>query len=106
MYSSDIGYAIGGNLRASCLAKGLGEDTTECKEDNWIRKNLKLEAWELTAEPDTEVAVYRHVNGSISERRGVVTSLAVYPALYLKNNVKIIDGLGTEENPYKLALIS
>ena len=104
MYPSDYGFAVGGNVRTTCLEKNLyNYNEDNCYENNWIY--LPTVQWLLT--PYTgfySSAFFIYNNGIISDGYTTDIDLSVKPTLYLKSNVIITEGTGTEENPYKFEL--
>ena len=62
--------------------------------------NNELFWWTLT--PYQLVEVYYVHYSSIVRSRESVTALGIRPSINLKNDVKIVDGDGTESNPYRL----
>jgi len=101
MYPSDWGYA---STNENCT------DITfiSCNQSNWSNNG----SWYLTISPGTESGRANFVwsvaalvaddtyTGSFDSYLG----RAGRPALYLKSNVQIIDGDGSENNPYKLSI--
>ena len=83
MYASDFGYAM--------------NDTVN---NNW----LFTEGNEWTMSAFTSAApIYISDNGN-SSRNSSIHGYAVRPVLYLKSNVYVISGDGSEGNPYKIML--
>ena len=100
MYASD--YMYGASLEHW---KKLGADSSSTNDyssainDNWLY--MKLYEWTITRRSETNYATL------FVDRLGRVSSDGVYevyvtvrPVLYLKLDVKIIDGDGTPEKPY------
>ena len=96
IYPSDFGYAGIGciNMRESC------------NTNNWLYKNEKY--WTITSRASSSYgiwvlnkSVYLSSVHAIEEGED---ALFVRPAVYLKYNVKVIDGDGTQDNPYKLSI--
>ena len=111
MYVSDYGYASG-NCESKALASGVSySDTTlqKCNDTNWLY-NLKTGEWLLTPYSKSNAKVYKlFEEGYIQEyytkyNSSYYNSQAVRPVLYLKSNVKITGGTGTNANPYTLSL--
>ena len=111
MYVSDYGYASG-NCESKALASGVNySDTTlqKCNDTNWLY-NLKTGEWLLTPYSKSNAKVYKlFEEGYIQEyytkyNSSYYNSQAVRPVLYLKSNVKITGGTGTNANPYTLSL--
>ena len=111
MYVSDYGYATE-NCESKALASGISySDTTlqKCNDTNWLY-NLKTGEWLLTPYSKSNAKVYKlFEEGYIQEyytkyNSSYYNSQAVRPVLYLKSNVKITGGTGTNANPYTLNL--
>ena len=73
-----------------------------CKNNNWMQKNRYI--WYLS--PDARALYAGYVwyvsgGGSVSSSTASV-SYGVVPSLYLKSNVLIESGNGSESNPYIL----
>ena len=85
MYASDYGYAM---------------NSTNDYKNNWLF--TKGFEWTMTAYSSSRPV---HVNniGGLSSNSAYYGS-AVRPVLYLKSNVYVVSGNGTEGNPYKLML--
>ena len=109
MYPSDYGYATSGGTtsnRQSCLAKELynwdGSDVVDCKNNNYLYNGNYQ--WTLT--PITSKAHYiLHAYPS----GGVCTTITyreddTRPVLYLKSNITISTGDGSNSSPYQLSV--
>ena len=85
MYASDYGYAM---------------NSTNDYKNNWLF--TKGYEWTMTAYGSSP-PVYVNLNGGLSTYSAYV-GYAVRPVLYLKSNVYVISGDGSEGNPYKIML--
>ena len=99
MYVSDYGYSV---LSSSC-DRTLNLDSyysEACAGNAWLRKEIY--GWTITPNFDNSNKVwYVGSTGSgISANDGLIT----LPVLYLKSNVKCIDGVGTMSAPYIIDL--
>ena len=109
MYPSDYGYATGGGSnmnRNICLTYNLNQWGLyqECSNNSWLYNN-SYGQWTLT--PYSTPSNYVFVAASTGFIGWSVTNnptFAVLPVTYLKSFIKIIDGAGTKEQPYKLSL--
>ena len=109
MYSSDYGYATSGGTttnRASCLAKEMfGWDNSsysDCKNNDYLYDSSLIQ-WTITPNSDSSISVFRlHSSGSVGGYRAYDSVTYAFPALYLKSDVKIISGNGTQASPYQL----
>lgn len=83
MYASDYGYAMNSSYK-----------------NNWLF--TKGYEWTMTAYSSSN-PVYVNNNGGLSYNNAYI-GFAVRPVLYLKSNVYVISGDGSEGNPYKIML--
>lgn len=84
MYASDYGYAMNSGYK-----------------NNWLF--TKGYEWTMTAY-SSSVPVYVSYYGGLYGNRNAYVGYAVRPVLYLKSNVYVISGDGSEGNPYKIML--
>ncbi len=108
MYPSDYGYAVGGNVRSTCLNLSMynygyyGSDN--CFSYNWLHLN-DYSQYTITPCPFSSgssgiFAVYS--NGTLYYYDAV--GIPVRPVVYLKSSVKITGGTGSSSSPYTLGL--
>ena len=83
IYASDYGYAMNGRYK-----------------NNWLF--TKGYEWTMTAYSSSNPA-YVNYNGGLNYHSAYI-GFAVRPVLYLKSNVYVISGDGSEGNPYKIML--
>ncbi len=83
MYASDYGYAMNNGYK-----------------NNWLF--TKGEEWTMTAFSSSLPVIVNYNGGFISFK--AYGGYAVRPVLYLKSNVYVISGDGSEGNPYKIML--
>ena len=108
IYSSDYGYSVGGNGRNNCLTKNLGAyNEDDCYANDWLKPSINL--WTLSPNVSTTNGVIRiDSNGSIGGSNSTFYILRVWPTLYLKSSVKILENqqldleYGTIDNPFVL----
>ena len=102
MYPSDYGFAVGGDTRDICLTKNLSDYSNDnCNTNNWLKTNSY--SWTLTTySTDTWSAFYAFFSGYIGGYSSIGCARGIWPTLYLKSNIKITSGNGTEENPFIL----
>ena len=94
MYPSDYGYA---STDQACRS-GLGSST--CKNENWLFNSANQ--WTLSSRSDHSYLVFNvHSGGNVNNDFSNST-LGVRPALFLKSDVVIASGTGTESNPFIL----
>ena len=84
MYASDYGYAMNSGYK-----------------NNWLF--TKSYEWTMTAYSSSN-PVYVDYNGGFTGSNIASRGYAVRPVLYLKSNVYVISGDGSEGNPYKIML--
>ena len=107
MYPSDYGYATsGGNTanREACLAKELynwnSSSFSDCRNNDWLFNS----AYQWTLTPSSSISgivfsVYR--NGDLGSSYAN-SGNGARPSIYLKSNIVISGGDGSESNPYTL----
>ena len=105
MYVSDYGYASD-----NCETKALNDynnsnDLRICNNANWLFNLKKLEAT-ITQYSNTSTSIHYIADNGIvvSTYQASLAQTVVRPTLYLKSEVRIIDGDGTSTNPYTLGL--
>ena len=109
MYPSDYGYATSGGTtkdRAACLAKGLynwnPSDFSDCEGNDYLYKS-SLYQWTLA--PDSTYAHFVFGVGGFGHiSSGVSIANAVRPVLFLKSNIQVDKGTGSENDPYQLKI--
>ncbi len=87
MYPSDYGYAVGGDIRTTCLGKGINEYSNyNCSKNDWLTTNNN--SWTITPTPDNYTLCF---NGSSASFYNFPCGLAneVWPVAYLKSSIKI-----------------
>ncbi len=110
IYISDYGFATGTNTisRESCLNQSLYgwdiENYQSCKDGNWIIKNNKQMTLSVSGHPTSASYPFTiYPNGSV-RRDSACYAYPVYPSLYLKSEIKIISGTGSNLIPFELSL--
>ena len=99
MYPSDYMYA--GDL-SKCSSDGYNwdGDTTNCRDTSWLR-NTTINQWTITPNAGNSSRVFGVLStGAVN--RGVSGSSASRPVLFLKSNVQITGGDGSQNNPFTL----
>ena len=125
MYPSDYGYSTSGGTttnRTACLNTSMyswdNSSVSDCKNNSWIYSRYYW-PWTLSPGEDAEYSSYAfsaffvsgdgYINGNggsfgnISNIHGYA-GFAVRPVVFLKSNVLVFDGDGSEANPYKLIM--
>ena len=110
IYPSDFGFATsGGNSvnRNSCLSTSIynwkNSELLDCSENNWLDgiNSTLFPVYELNNRADIILSCKIPGNCYFESTK---QAIAVYPALYLKGNVKIEDGDGSIANSYIISL--
>lgn len=99
IYPSDYGYV---STNSNCRSDVTYNDA--CKSNNWLSQESDG-YWTMTPRDSTYfanagwyISSYALVDNVMSAVKGV------RPSVYLKSSVKITDGDGSKNNPYKLAM--
>ena len=108
MYSSDYGYATSGGSttdRATCLNKELynwdDSSVSDCKNNDWLFNSTYQ--WTLAPRADSSDAYLVFVvSGSAVGGKYAYSNDGVRPVVYLKPNVLISSGTGSESDPFVL----
>ncbi len=112
MSPSDYGYATKGGAttsRSTCLNTNLfnwdGSGVSDCKNNNWL---INLINWQWTMMPVahesySSTVFFVYTLGSVDHSHARYAGL-VRPAIYIKSSTKIIDGVGSILNPFKISL--
>ena len=111
-YPTDYGYASSETGCNTNMWTGLDGNagTTACKNNNWMHygtssQNMSEVTWFLSpfAFPGGAFGVSIVYGGGMAYSIYANDPLRVRPTLYLKSNIQIIDGDGSEGNAYKLS---
>ena len=101
MYPSDYGYSA--NM-TSCSSTALYSYSTLCKNSTWLFNSANHQ-WTLSPRPYSS---YAHIvfgvysNGNLNGFHADALNI-VLPVTYLLPSIKIIDGIGTDTQPYILS---
>lgn len=98
MYPSDYGYAAG----ESCLSTALYNYNTSCKNTDYLHK-VVTQWLQATDASGTNVVTGLNSTGRVTPNYLVTNSYAVFPVLYLKSQVEIVEGEGNNSSPYLLS---
>ena len=101
MYPSDYGYSANMN---SCSSTGLNDYNTSCKDTSWLYNSANYQ-WTLSPRPDllNPYSVF-FVNWSgVLGSSNTITAHDASPVTYLKSDIKIVDGIGTDKQPFILS---
>ena len=109
MYFSDYGYATSGGSttdRNACLNKELynwdSSDFSDCKNNDWILNSSHQ--WTITPRVSHSDFVFSlNSTGFLAYFSAYSTDGGVRPVVFLKSNIKIVDGDGSSSNPYVLS---
>ncbi len=112
IYPSDYFYATGDNQN-TCLNKMISEwNNSECASNDWLLFEAVKDApddkliWTLMSGYDDQNDVIRILLTSVKQN-AAWRDHAVYPTLYLKQNVKILNDTnnGSQEKPFSIVQI-
>ena len=96
-YPSDFAFAVGEDVRNTCLGMYISYYyNNNCVQSQWIT-NYGL----LITPSEQSASIVMNINGGLGSSNPS-KALPVFPTLYLKSNVKITGGNGSQENPYTL----
>ena len=104
MYLSDIGYVSGENCANNISLNTYAYDE-DCFNKNWIYER-KYNTFTITPIAASDISwkndhsIYMIHDGSITDGWTAEEVLSVFPVFYLKSNVVITSGTGTEQDPY------
>ena len=104
-YVTDWAYACSESICETNMQAQDDSNNYICKNNNWMHKNKSY--WTLSIIPwegisDNILVIYvKEDNGGQAGR-----SHQIFPSIYLKNNVIIESGTGTNTDPYKLQIES
>ena len=100
-YITDYAYA---SSESDCNTKIDNSSTYKCKNNNWMHKNDWY--WTLSpfAIPDDAGSVWVVGGDEGVSCNGAAFPLSAFPTIYLKSNVLIESGNGTNTDPYILKL--
>ena len=107
MYPSDYGYATSGGSttdRNACLNKELynwdSSDFSDCKNNDWIFNSSYQ--WTITPRASYSNRVFYMSSSGFVNGNHTINTNGVRPVVFLKSNIKIVDGDGSSSNPYIL----
>ncbi len=96
IYPSDFVFA---STDESC---GQNPYSYTCKSNNWLYKDAQY--WTISPYSSGAYRVFNVLNSGILGYYRALCREGVRPSLYLKSNVKIVSGLGTKDNMFKLEI--
>ncbi len=113
MYPSDYGYATSGGStinRSTCLGRALYmwdlSNDEDCKTNNWMYKS-GVNQWMITpnaySRSEASYVLSLYSDGRVLNMLAS-NAYAIFPSLYLKSNVKIEKGNGSNNNPFELSI--
>ena len=103
MYPSDYGYATSGGSvtdRAACLAKELYAWVSDCRNNDWLFNGS--DQWTLTPSSSYSDLVFNVDYSGNLTYYSAISGYGARPSIYLKSNIAISGGDGSENNPYLL----
>ena len=102
MYPSDYMYA--GDL-SKCSLDGYNwnDDQTNCRDTSWLR-NTSTAQWTITPYASDSIRVFNvNSTGYVNNYSYVNDTFASRPVLFLKSDVQITGGDGSQNNPFTLS---
>lgn len=107
IYPSDYGYATsGGNgvEQGTCLNMLLKNWGVECYQNDWLFHSNHVK-WSMTPNSysNTGYGIWDVTNSGILCTNYATRLFAVYPTVYLKEDILLIDGDGSKENPFVIS---
>ncbi len=115
IYPSDYGYSTSGSettMRVTCLSNSMsdwssGSGLNDCSTNSWINSiSPRDPKWTMTTLINTsDMKVYTVSIGGTLYFSAHYSGIDIHPSLYLKSNVKIVSGVGSQENPFELELV-
>lgn len=104
MYPSDYGYSTSSTDNNCSLDLNSWNNYADCYNNSWIY-NSSYEQWTITPRSDNSaLVVVIRVPGNIDGNDANYASDGVRPVLYLKANVKVESGSGSNTNPFNISL--
>ena len=105
MYPSDFGYATNGGealSRKECLDIPLFQwNSNDCYKSDWLYQASSPQ-WLLT--PFSDSMAVSVATLYVGTGKAFYSLYSVSPVTYLISNIKITDGDGSQDNPYRLSL--
>ena len=108
MYPSDYGYATSGGSatdREACLAKEVwnwdSSSFSDCRNNDWLLDSSS-EQWTLTPRSSYSNDVFYVYTCGYLNNDNATYGNGARPSIYLKSNISISGGDGSESNPYIL----
>ena len=98
MYPSDYGYAAG----ESCLSTALFKYRDGCKNNDYLFRTDEWLQTPLVSDVSYAASILRW--GEVSFNYIVSYSYAIRPTIYLKTEVQITGGTGTQNDPFTISL--
>ncbi len=101
MYASDYGYAVGGEVRNTCLGKSMGlYSSYNCAANDWLTP--KSGSWTISSyQINTDDVILIDRSGNMKAER-LENARSVWPTLYLSPGIKVTGGKGSSSSPYTL----
>ena len=105
-YATDYAYASSENICETNMVKQDSSEAYICMKNNWMYKNTRYWTLSPRAFSGNSRSVWHVVNDGGVNDNNAADGVAVFPALYLKTDILIKSGNGSESNPYMLKLNS
>ena len=108
IYPSDYGYATSGGSttnRMTCLNSVLynwnNNGVSDCKSNDWLCKNNHISVISHNRDYHGSYVFAIYASGKVDQLRADSAN-TIFPAVYLKTNIKIKSGNGSSSSPYDL----
>ncbi len=102
MYASDYGYSALASDCSRSIEMGQYLYNDNCVDYNWTQKKTKNE-WTITPNRGFNY-ISQHISNGSLYGEAVEESKSVHPVMYLKADVKYVDGDGSITNPYIIGI--
>ena len=86
---------------SACVSTNYAYNNVGCKNNNYLYKTNHKVVTINGRNNNSRAVVYVNTDGKMNNQQANTNSV-VFPVTYLKSNVKIIGGEGTQTNPYEL----
>ena len=102
IYPSDYGYAVGGNVRSTCLNSNLSSyNSNSCDTNDWLV--LSSIQWTISPSSNNGNSVFRVGSIDALNYNDTNGTRLTRPVVYLDTKLYVTKGEGTETNPYKIS---
>lgn len=101
MYLSDYGYAVGGDVRSTCLNAVVSKyNNNSCYTNDWLYYGEA--EWTIMVPSNNKSNVYEITTSGGLALGSKGYTYIVRPTVYLDSNIQLVRGIGTSDDPYKI----